>query len=76
MCAREPDEEGIRKKLAYYSAAATAWFNTRLEHDKSLLTLSPAGIGVDSILPQLFEQVIIPPTVFAELQHPNTPAPV
>ncbi len=32
--------------------------------------------SVDSILPQLFEQVIIPPTVFAELQHPNTPAPV
>jgi predicted nucleic acid-binding protein len=32
--------------------------------------------GVDHILPQLFEQVVIPPTVFAELQHPNTPAPV
>lgn len=27
--------------------------------------------GVDSVLPRLFERVIIPPTVFAELQHPN-----
>lgn len=26
------------------------------------------------MLAQLFEQVVIPPTVFAELQHPNTPA--
>ncbi|HEX3912868.1 MAG TPA: DUF3368 domain-containing protein [Steroidobacteraceae bacterium] len=32
--------------------------------------------GVDSVLPRLFERVIIPPTVFAELQHVNTPAPV
>ena len=30
--------------------------------------------SVDSVLPRLFERVIIPPTVFAELQHPNTPA--
>ena len=30
--------------------------------------------GVDSALPRLFERVIIPPSVFAELQHPNTPA--
>jgi predicted nucleic acid-binding protein len=32
--------------------------------------------GVEGVLPQLFQQVVIPPTVFAELQHPNTPAPV
>jgi hypothetical protein len=32
--------------------------------------------GVDNVLPQLFQQVVIPPTVFAELQHSNTPAPV
>lgn len=32
--------------------------------------------GVESVLPQLFQQVVIPPTVFAELQHSNTPAPV
>ena len=29
--------------------------------------------SVDSVLPRLFERVIIPPTVFAELQHSNTP---
>jgi len=32
--------------------------------------------GADTVLPQLFERVLIPPVVFAELQHPNTPAPV
>jgi len=25
------------------------------------------------VLPRLFERVLIPPTVFVELQHPNTP---
>lgn len=32
--------------------------------------------GVEGVLPQLFQQVVIPTTVFAELQHSNTPAPV
>ena len=32
--------------------------------------------GVEKVLSQLFRQVVIPPTVFAELQHSNTPAPV
>ncbi len=32
--------------------------------------------GVDQVLAQLFEQVVIPPTVFAELQQPNTPSMV
>jgi predicted nucleic acid-binding protein len=32
--------------------------------------------GVEGVLPQLFQQVVIPPTVFAELRHSNTPAPV
>jgi predicted nucleic acid-binding protein len=32
--------------------------------------------SVDAVLPRLFERVIIPPTVFVELQHPNTPARV
>jgi hypothetical protein len=31
---------------------------------------------VDAVLAQLFDRVIIPPTVFAELQRPNTPAMV
>jgi uncharacterized protein len=29
--------------------------------------------GADATLARLFERVVIPPTVFAELQHPNTP---
>jgi predicted nucleic acid-binding protein len=28
------------------------------------------------VLPRLFRQVVIPPTVFQELQQPNTPSPV
>ena len=32
--------------------------------------------GAEEILPRLFEQVVIPPTVFLELQQPNTPADV
>ena len=30
--------------------------------------------GLDAVLARLFERVVIPPTVFDELQHPNTPA--
>ncbi|MGA3143798.1 MAG: DUF3368 domain-containing protein [Verrucomicrobiota bacterium] len=29
--------------------------------------------GAETILPRLFRQVVIPPTVFRELQQPNTP---
>ncbi|HEY3761337.1 MAG TPA: DUF3368 domain-containing protein [Verrucomicrobiae bacterium] len=32
--------------------------------------------GAVDILPRLFHQVVIPPTVFRELQQPNTPAAV
>ena len=32
--------------------------------------------GTEEILPKLFQQVVIPPTVFAELQQTNTPPPV
>jgi len=32
--------------------------------------------GAESVLPRLFERVVIPPTVFAELQQSNTPAAV
>lgn len=32
--------------------------------------------GAEAALPRLFTQVVIPPTVFRELQQPNTPAPV
>lgn len=32
--------------------------------------------GAEGVLARLFDQVLIPPTVFAELQHPSTPARV
>ena len=32
--------------------------------------------GAESVLPRLFRQVIVPPTVFRELQQPNTPPAV
>lgn len=34
------------KQVEFYSQGVAAWFNSALEHDKSLLTLSVAGIGV------------------------------
>lgn len=34
------------KAVEYYAAQVNAWFNTRFEHDKSLLTLSAGGIGL------------------------------
>ena len=34
------------KDVEYYAAQANAWFQSSLERDKSLLTLSSAGIGV------------------------------
>lgn len=35
-----------QKRVEYYAASVNAWFNTSLEHDKSLLTLSAGGIGL------------------------------
>jgi predicted nucleic acid-binding protein len=32
--------------------------------------------GAETVLPRLFNRVVMPPTVFNELQQPNTPAPV
>lgn len=34
------------KEVAYYAAKANAWFNTKLECDKSLLVLSAGAIGL------------------------------
>jgi hypothetical protein len=43
----EPQKEPANEKeIAWYAAALDAWYGTRLEHDKSLLTLSTAGIGL------------------------------
>jgi len=35
-----------QKHVEFYSAGLTAWYTTRLEHDKGLLTLSAGGIGL------------------------------
>ena len=41
-----PDELVYQKKVQHYSASVNAWYNTQLEHDKSLLTLSAGAIGL------------------------------
>lgn len=38
-------EEKLQKEVQYYSAITNAWLNTKLEKDKSLLTLSGGGVG-------------------------------
>jgi hypothetical protein len=41
-----PEEIDDQKRVEYYAASINAWFNTSLEHDKSLFTLSAGGIGL------------------------------
>ena len=41
-----PEEIESQKRVEYYAASVNAWFNTSLEHDKNLLTLSAGGIGL------------------------------
>lgn len=38
-------EEESAKRVAFYEALLNSWINTRMELDKSLLTLSVAGLG-------------------------------
>ena len=41
------DEElRVQKELAYYSALVSAWIETKMEFDKSLVMLSAGGIGL------------------------------
>ncbi|MGZ9273929.1 MAG: hypothetical protein ACXW34_04220 [Nitrospira sp.] len=35
-----------QKRIEHYAASVNAWFNSSLEHDKSILTLSAGGIGL------------------------------
>lgn len=42
----EDKELNRGKQVEFYSAKAHAWFNTRLEYDKSLLVLSAGAIGL------------------------------
>jgi len=35
-----------QKEVEYYAAKVNAWFNTRIEYDKSLLVLSAGAVGL------------------------------
>jgi len=41
-----PDETSNLKEVHYYAQCVSAWFKTKLERDKSILTLSTGGIGL------------------------------
>ncbi|ANE55111.1 hypothetical protein [Methylomonas sp. DH-1] len=41
-----PEEIANQKEVEYYASCVNAWFNTSLEHDKSILTLAAGGIGL------------------------------
>lgn len=41
-----PEEVAQSKEVEFYTQGVNAWYNSALEHDKSLLTLSVAGLGV------------------------------
>lgn len=43
MTQQEIDDQ---KRIEYYAASVAAWYESSLEHDKSLLTLSAGGIGL------------------------------
>ena len=40
------EEIAHQKEIQYYASSVNAWFNTSLEHDKSILTLAAGGIGL------------------------------
>lgn len=40
------DKIDDQKKIEFYAASVSAWYESSLEHDKSLLTLSAGGIGL------------------------------
>lgn len=40
------EEITAQKKVEYYASMVDAWFNTSLEFDKSILTLSAGGLGL------------------------------
>jgi hypothetical protein len=45
MSDTQPDTNQM-KEVEYYAANLNAWFNTRFEHDKSLLALSAGAVGL------------------------------
>lgn len=44
--ATDGDSLESQKQLAHYSAVVSAWVETRMEKDKTLLSLATAGIGL------------------------------
>jgi hypothetical protein len=42
----EQEEVRQQKDIEFYSASIQGWLNTKIEHDKSILTLSAGGIGL------------------------------
>jgi hypothetical protein len=42
----QPSDSADPKDLAYYSALVGAWIETKMERDRTLVTLSAAGIGL------------------------------
>ena len=41
-----PDEENQQKEILWYQSTVDAWYETRMEVDKQILTLSALGIGL------------------------------
>jgi hypothetical protein len=41
-----PQDIADQKGIEYYASSVNAWFNTSLEHDKSVLALAAGGIGL------------------------------
>lgn len=41
-----PEEITRQKEVEFYAASVSAWFNTSLEHDKSVFSLAAGGIGL------------------------------
>ncbi len=42
----EPSPHESAKEVAFFSAVVGAWIETRMEKDKTLLSLATAGIGL------------------------------
>lgn len=41
-----PEETSQQKGVEFYAAGVNAWYNTALEHDKSIFGLSAGGVGL------------------------------
>jgi hypothetical protein len=46
MADQEAEKKSDPREVEWYAAGLAAWYGTRLEHDKNLLTLAAGGIGL------------------------------